>query len=137
MMSAQPRVISVRHGDVRPVGSWLYVWIDLADGSIAYVGATGYDPELRAYLHVTSQYPDHGRVRATVPEYRDRDFDVLSFELPEGVPRGQAKRLLIAKLAQEAQAGGGGIGADSLSSVVDPIIAAVKDYVGRLRPVCR
>ncbi|KHL01598.1 hypothetical protein [Sinomonas humi] len=135
MMSARPRVISVRHGGIRPAGSWLYVWIDTADGSIAYVGATGFDPELRAYLHLTSQNPDHGRVRATVPDYEKRDFDVLSFELAEDVPRDQAKKLLIARLGEERHIETEDVGIEAVRSVIDPIVDAVEGYIGALRSV--
>ncbi|QLD10796.1 hypothetical protein [Microbacterium oleivorans] len=76
MSSVIPRVVPVRGGDVQPTGSWLYVWMDVDTGEIAYVGGTGYDPELRAYLHVRSEDRRLGRVRATVPRYDERDFDV-------------------------------------------------------------
>jgi hypothetical protein len=32
----EKRLITVRQGNVRPTGSWLYVWVDTADGAMAY-----------------------------------------------------------------------------------------------------
>lgn len=135
MRPAQSRVISVRQGGIRPTGSWLYVWVDTTDGSIAYIGATGFDPELRAYLHLTSQNPDHGRVRAAVADYQNRDFDVLSFELPEDVPREQAKKLLIARLGEERHIESEDVGNGPLPSLIDAIVDTVEDYVETLRSV--
>ncbi|PQZ55321.1 hypothetical protein CQ040_09815 [Microbacterium sp. MYb54] len=63
----------------------------MQSGAIAYVGGTGFDPELRAYLHFRSEDPQLGRVRAKVPHYDERDFDVLAFELHDGVDRPTAK----------------------------------------------
>ncbi|WP_447947653.1 hypothetical protein [Microbacterium maritypicum] len=85
MSLSSPRVVAVRNGQVQPSGSWLYVWLDVQGGGIAYVGGSGFDPELRGYLHVKSEDPELGRARATVPHYDERDFDVLAFELPDGV----------------------------------------------------
>lgn len=85
---------------MQPSGSWLYVWIDVETGEVAYVGGTGFDPELRAYLHVTSDDPRLGRVRATVPQFDARDFDTLASELPDEVDRQAAREALIAELEQ-------------------------------------
>ncbi|GAB6856656.1 hypothetical protein [Microbacterium xylanilyticum] len=118
MSSNSPRVVAVRNGRVQHSGSWLYVWIDVDTGEVAYVGGTGVDPELRAYLHVTSEDPEIGRVRATVPGYDERDFDVLAFELADDVHRPAAKRALTACLTDR--------GATSeLREVIDPIVQAV------------
>ncbi|MGO4807031.1 hypothetical protein AB4089_18115 [Arthrobacter sp. 2MCAF15] len=89
----EKQLITVRQGNVRPTGSWLYVWVDTADGAMAYVGATGFDPELRAHLHLTSDNPDHGRVRASVPRFQERDFDVLAFKLPDNLSRSEVRPL--------------------------------------------
>lgn len=97
------RLITVRQGNVRPTGSWLYVWVDTADGAIAYIGATGFDPELRAHLHLTSDNPDHGRVRASVPRFQEREFDVLAFKLPDNVSRSEAKAALVGQFAEGDQ----------------------------------
>lgn len=118
MSLSSPRVVAVRRGHVQPSESWLYVWIDVASGAIAYVGGTGFDPELRAYLHVRSEDPQLGRVRATVPHYDERDFDVLAFALPDGVDRPAAKQALIAHLAE-------GGAASELREVTAPIIRAI------------
>lgn len=124
MSSSQPRVISVRSGRVRPGGSWLYVWLDSATGEIVHVGGTGFDPELRAYLHLTSDDPQLGRVRATVPQSGERDFDVLAFELAHATDREPAKTALIARLsaADDEQL------TDELREIIDPMVKAVSDY---------
>lgn len=98
MPSSQPRVISVRGGRVRPSGSWLYVWLDSTTGDIVHVGGTGFDPELRAHLHLTGDNPQLGRVRATVPRSSERDFDVLAFELSARIDRPRAKEALTLRL---------------------------------------
>lgn len=122
-----PRVISVRNGQVQPSGSWLYVWVDSGSGEVAYVGGTGFDPELRAYLHVTSDGPQVGRVRAKVSRYDERDFDVLAFELAEAIDRSAAKEALLARLA--------GAGASDeridVRDLTDAIVRALDSYCGR------
>ncbi|MCR2763352.1 hypothetical protein NQ152_07490 [Microbacterium sp. zg.B48] len=94
-----PRVIHVRQGRVEPSGSWLYVWVDVDASSVEYIGGTGFDPELRAYLHVSSHDHEVGRVRAIVPSATERDFDVLAFGLPDAVSRPDAKVALMDRLA--------------------------------------
>lgn len=126
MTPVSPRVVPVRGGDVQPSGSWLYVWMDVDTGEIAYVGGTGYDPELRAHLHVRSEDPQLGRVRATVPRYDERDFDVLAFELPDDVDRPAAKRALVAHLAGDAVA-------DELREVTESIARGIDAHRGRVR----
>ncbi|WP_029259422.1 MULTISPECIES: hypothetical protein [unclassified Microbacterium] len=123
MSLSSPRVVAVRNGQVQPSGSWLYVWLDVQGGGIAYVGGSGFDPELRAYMHVKSEDPQLGRVRATAPHYDERDFDVLAFGLPDGVDRGAAEQALIAHLAE------GGT-ASELREVTEPIIRAIEDRRG-------
>ncbi|MCR2814594.1 hypothetical protein [Microbacterium jiangjiandongii] len=124
MTLSRPRVIPVRKGQVRPTGSWLYVWVEVGSGAVAYVGGTGFDPELRAYLHVASEDPRLGRVRASVPHYDDRDFDVLAFALPEGVDRGHAREALIARLSAA------GDDAADLRDVTDHIVQSLEDHRG-------
>lgn len=133
MRSVEPRVIAVRQGDIRPSGSWLYIWVDIADGAVAFVGATGVDPELRAHVHLTSDNPDHGRVRATVPRYQERDFDVLSFRLPDDVRRSEAKNALVAELAARGEIAGEGPVVGTLSEIIDPIIDSLENYRRGLR----
>lgn len=93
-----PREIRVRAGSVQPSGSWIYVWIDVVAEAVAYVGGTGFDPELRAYLHLTSDEPDIGRIRASIPGYDERDFDVLAFAVPRDVGRTEVKNALTSAL---------------------------------------
>lgn len=87
MDSTQPRVIRIESGVVRPSGSWIYAWVDVDEGSVAYVGVTGFDPELRAHIHLTSEDPERGRVRATVSRYNERTFDVVAFGLSSDTDR--------------------------------------------------
>ncbi|WP_341956121.1 hypothetical protein [Microbacterium sp. LWH13-1.2] len=127
-----PRVIAVRSGRIRPDRSWLYVWLDTATAEIAHIGGTGFDPELRAYLHLTSDDPTIGRVRATLSRYDERDFDVLAFEVAEGIDRQRAKDALISALLEcgdgderERQTG-------ELRHVVGQIVQAVSEYRSKL-----
>ena len=131
------RVVAVRQGAVRPSGSWLYVWMDTADGAVAYVGGTGFDPELRAHLHLTNDNPDLGRVRASVPHYQERDFDVLAFKLPDGIRRPDAKSALIEQLAAQRRGANADATADGIKDVIGPIIEAVENYRSQLQPPSR
>lgn len=137
MEHVEYRVISVRQGTVRPRGSWLYVWVDTADGAVAYVGATGFDPELRAHLHLMSDNPDHGRVRASVPHYQERDFDVLAFSLPDGVKRPDVKSALVEHLAALSRSATEGGEADKFPNVIGPIIEALENYRSQLQQPSR
>lgn len=128
MSLGAPRIIAVRHGRVQPSGSWLYVWIDIADGEIAYVGSTGFDPELRSHLHVTSAHPELGRVRASVPGYEERDFDVLGFELPDGIERASIKRMLAARLCAHDDPGDGSEESDAMREIVDHLIRVIDSH---------
>lgn len=134
MQTAQPRVIPVRHGTVSPEGSWLYVWLDTSDGSIAYVGATGFDPELRAFLHLTSDSPELGRVKATVPRFNERDFDVLAFELPFDCARPAAKQALVDRLSDlgliEPPSGDR---PDPMPALIEPIVDSLRAYIAQSR----
>lgn len=126
------RVVTVRKGAVRPSGSWLYVWVDVADGAVAYVGATGFDPELRAHLHVTSDNPDHGRVRASVPHYQERDFDVLAFRLPDDANRPDIKAALVEQLGGSSQSAMTGADSRAFPDVIGPIIEALENHRSQL-----
>ena len=135
MPHPQPRVIPVRHGEVTSSGSWLSVWIDTADGAVAYVGATGFDPELRAFLHVTSETPEVGRVRAKITDYALRDFDVMAFPLPADVSRSLAKRMLTAALrdpGESADIDPDAVPAGAASSLIDGILHQVKAHIRSL-----
>lgn len=118
-----PRVVTVRDGRVQPSGSWLYVWIDVVTAEIAYVGGTGFDPELRAHLHLASEDPLLGRVRAEVSGYDARDFDVLAFELPDAVDRVAAKQALVTRLAEDGAPGG-------LTELIEPIVRSIDGHRG-------
>lgn len=130
MRKVQPRVIPVRRGEIQPVASWLYVWVDASDGSIAYVGATGFDPELRAFLHLTSDNPDLGRVRATVPRAAERDFDVIAVELPKEYPRPQAKQALLDWLATKDTGARTVARNETMPAIIQPIVEALLEYAG-------
>lgn len=132
----EKRLITVRQGRVRPTGSWLYVWVDTGDGAIAYVGATGFDPELRAHLHLTSDNPDHGRVRASVPRFQERDFDVLAFKLPDNVSRSEVKTALVRQLAEVDRKVADNPDAGMLPGVIRPNISALESYRSQLQ-TCR
>lgn len=132
MSSSQPRVISVRSGRVRPSGSWLYVWLDTTTAEIAHIGGTGFDPELRTHLHMTSDDPEIGRVRATVSRSDERDFDVLAFEMAEEIDRQRAKDALIIALSEAGEDDESERWASEVRHVVDPIVQAVSEYRSRV-----
>lgn len=129
----EKRLITVRQGNVRPTGSWLYVWVDTADGAIAHIGATGFDPELRAHLHLTSDNPDHGRVRASIPRFQERDFDVLAFKLPDNVSRSEVKAALVGQLAEGDHKAAENTDTEILPGVIGPIIGALECYRSQAR----
>ncbi len=88
------RIVRVRGGKVEPTGSWVYLWVDERDGSVVYVGATSYDPELRTHLHLASDDPALARIREHVPDADERDLDVHSFPLPTAVSRSAVRDIL-------------------------------------------
>lgn len=134
-MGVPDRVVRVRRGGVVPSGSWLYVWVDVADATIAYVGATGLDPELRTHLHLTSPDPAVARVRNAIPDVMDRDCEVLAFRLPEDVPRAEAKQALLARLAGLGLvAAPGASPIDPMPTAIDPIVDALASYVRTRMP---
>jgi len=106
---------------VQPSGSWLYVWIDVETAEIAYVGGTGFDPELRAHLHLASEDPLLGRVRAEVSGYDTRDFDVLAFELTDAVDRVAAKQALVTRLAGDGAPG-------EMTELIEPVVRAIAGH---------
>lgn len=81
-------------------GSWVYVW-RTAESEIAYVGATGMPPKVRAWLHLNHDDPDVGRVRAQHPELAEQRVEVLAFEVAGGIPRQDVKAAVTAILAAE------------------------------------
>ncbi|HEY5222585.1 MAG TPA: hypothetical protein VIJ18_06000 [Microbacteriaceae bacterium] len=126
------RVVSVRGGDLRPIGSWVYVWIDLDSKKIAYVGGTGFDPELRAYLHLTDEDPNIGRVRAQVSHAAQGNFDVLGFAVPDAVARPRAKAALIGALARLGLFSGESAPEAELSPLIHPMVTAIRDHLVNL-----
>lgn len=129
---ADHRIIQVRNGMVRPGGSWLYIWVDINARAVAYIGATGFDPELRAHLHLTDDNSSIGRVKAQLPNAATGEFDVLAFPLPAEADRPNAKRALIFALGQR------GLWADRPDSVeslelAETIAVTVERYLGELR----
>lgn len=116
---------------------WLYVWVDTADGAVAYVGATGFDPELRAHLHLTSDNPDHGRVRASVPNFQERDFDVLAFRIPDGVKRPEVKSALVKQLAAPSRSGTENAEADKFPDIIGHIVEELENYRTQLQQPSR
>jgi len=127
------RVVTVRAGDVHPTGSWIYVWIDVDHESVAYVGGTGFDPELRAYLHLTAEDPNIGLVRILVPHAADGNFDVLAFALPDAVERPQAKAELVGALARLGLISGESTPAAGSSPLTAAIVLAIRDRLRALR----
>lgn len=132
MDTTQPRVIRIESGVVRPSGSWIYVWIDVDDGSVAYVGATGFDPELRSHIHLTSEHPNLGRVRATVPRYKERTSDVLAFALPSDIDRSAAKAALLTELSARNLLESDARSADIAAFIISPIADAIEQRVGEM-----
>lgn len=133
MKPLEMRVVRVESGLVRPLGSWIYVWVDVDERSIVYVGGTGFDPELRAHIHLTSDDPDHGRVRATVPRYDERRFDVLAFPLPEAMERSEAKAALLTALRTRGLFDSDAEGPD-LPNLTTPMLDAIYRRVRTERP---
>lgn len=126
------RVVTVRAGDVRPTGSWVYVWIDVDHKSIAYVGGTGFDPELRAHLHLTAEDPNIGRVRVQVPHAAAGNFDVLAFAVPGAVERPQAKAELVGALARLGLISGESAPESELSPLTSSMVLVIRDCLRSL-----
>lgn len=81
-------------------GSWVYVW-RTAEGEVAYVGATGMPPKVRAWLHLHHDDPNVGRIRARHPEVTHDRVEVVAFEVADGISRQHVKAALTAILAAE------------------------------------
>ncbi|KHL01603.1 hypothetical protein [Sinomonas humi] len=47
------RIVKVRLGRVQPSGSWLYVWIDVEQRAVVYVGGTGRNQRRSECEHAT------------------------------------------------------------------------------------
>jgi len=103
----EQRRFTVESGDVRPEGSWVYLWIDAATNEIAYIGATAFEPELRAHIHMTHPDPRLARVKNEVPGSEHRSFVVRAFRVPEGLDRAEIKSALHAILVEGERVPGG------------------------------
>ena len=75
----------------------------------------------------------------SIRRFEERDFDVLAFALPNDSSRPAAKQALLSRLAeaglidaQEGGASGEGAPGEAMPEVVEPIVAALRDHVGRL-----
>lgn len=134
MKTAHARIVRVEAGTVRPQGSWVYVWIDVDEHAIVYVGATAYDPELRAHIHLTNDDPDVGRVRAMIPRYDERTFDVLAFALPASVERSEVKASLLGGLRTRGLFDSDTEDAE-ISGLTAPILDAIEEHVRPGSPV--
>ncbi len=99
-----------------------------------YVGATGFDPELRAFLHLTSDSPELGRVKATVPHFDERDFDVLAFELNLDCSRPTAKQALESRLSDlgfiEPSSSDRPV---AMPAVIEPIVDTLRAHIAQRR----
>lgn len=102
----EQRTFNVELGEVKPQGSWVYVWTDAATSEIAYIGATAFEPELRAHVHMTHPDPRMGRVKNEVANSAHRSFVVRAFGVPENMNRAEVKAALQANLLRGADVSG-------------------------------
>jgi hypothetical protein len=94
-------VIHVRDGEIADAGSWVYTWLRVGgDRRVVYVGATGLQPETRAWLHLHDPNPDVGRIAARYPMVAEERLEVFAIRLPEGISRQETKLALTAGLAE-------------------------------------
>lgn len=128
-----PRIVEVRCGRVQARGSWLYAWVDVNRAAVVYVGGTGFDPELRAHIHLTDEDPELGRVKAQVPNASKGDFDVLAFPLPDGVDRGRAKQALLAALASGGLFGAAQGSSSDSDPLTEPMVAMIISHLSKCR----
>lgn len=84
-------------------------------------------------MHLTSDNPDHGRVRASVPHFQERDFDVLAFKLPENVSRSEVKAALVGQLAEGDHKVAKNSDAGLHTGIISPIIGALEGYRSQLK----
>ena len=127
-------VLRVRDGELADAGSWVYVWIDEA-ALVVYVGATGLDPQTRAWLHLHHDDPEIGRLAARFSRLLTSELDVLAMSVPEAVSRADVRDLLGARLAEEGLLADDAI-TDHLQLVLDPgeeTVELVEHFVARLR----
>ena len=89
--------ISIEDGHIATDESWVYAWIK-PNGDVFYVGATGLPIETRTWLHLNSEEPQIGRVRANYPDALVDRVDVRAWKLPTGSDRQLIRTLLAAEL---------------------------------------
>jgi len=95
-------ILHIRGGEIADAGSWIYTWLRVGgDRRVVYVGATGLQPETRAWLHLHDPNPDIGRIVARYPAVGDEPLEVVAVRLPDGVSRQETKLGLTARLAEE------------------------------------
>ncbi|MDR6868500.1 hypothetical protein J2Y69_003119 [Microbacterium resistens] len=123
----------MRDGNILPTASWLYVWVDIAEKRVVYVGGTGHDRELRTFLHLTADASGPGRTSAASPAIEGRDVDVLAFRLPEDLPRPEAKRALQEAIAKLDHGVGEDVPIDTGTAVIESIVEAVRRHIEGLR----
>lgn len=81
--------------------SWIYAWIhDTDPPAVAYIGATGLPPVVRAWLHIHDDDPDVGRVRAQHPELLLGDATVRAFQIHPDLDRQEVKAVVLSQLAE-------------------------------------
>lgn len=127
-------VLRVRDGELAGAGNWVYVWIDEA-ALVVYVGATGLDPQTRAWLHLHHDDPEIGCMAARFSRLPTSELDVLAMSVPEAVSRADVRDLLGARLAEEGLLADDAI-TDQLQLVLDPgeeTVELVEHFVARLR----
>jgi hypothetical protein len=80
-----------------PAEQWVYAAVG-ADGAVLHVGSTGLPLAVRAWLHLSSEEPGAGRLRATVAPEDLRRAVVVGVRVPDDVDRTvvreEAARLL-------------------------------------------
>ena len=91
-------VLQVRLGELQDTGSWVYAWVGAA--GVVYVGATGFHPATRTWLHLTDEDPNVGRLRARYPGWDKDELDVIALRLPEAVDRQEVKHAVVTRLGE-------------------------------------
>ena len=93
--------LHVRGGEISDARSWVYAWLRVDDDRpVIYVGATGLQPGIRAWLHLHDPDPDIGRVAARYPAALNEPLEVVAVQVPDGVSRSDTKTVAIARLAE-------------------------------------
>jgi hypothetical protein len=99
--STDELVLHVRGGEIGNEQAWIYAWLRLTPTRpVIYVGATGLNPALRAWLHLHDGDPEVGRVAANYAAADTEPLDVVAVRLPPDVPRQRAKQAAIDAVAR-------------------------------------